>query len=319
MKRYFFLGELFSDRYNIMKANIATLMNLGSIRSNFAEGMSAIYLSNSADQTTLNNWITKVENNIIQNPAITPAQTKLNKVATELDIFFIQNPTIKKSMLYLNISTWGPVCIFQYIIDEQNIDYFWELSSTPGTTSPCKIYDILLDLTKDNPTVQKRIYLKNIPCLISFGMVTKIANMIYDIPDSQRPYFLSRILPNGISVNQFIRISLAYYPTTNPIKCERIIQMTANFAYSDMSITLKGHMKSQLDFFKAQFTPDKTSADCVAIVSAKLLPNLDLSTSWYQAYIRTTWEPPFGSFLEILIFNECQLSLLKSKAPAYYP
>uniref|UniRef100_A0A914XZU8 Uncharacterized protein n=1 Tax=Panagrolaimus superbus TaxID=310955 RepID=A0A914XZU8_9BILA len=314
----FFLGDLYVDRYNLMKSNIASLLNLGTTRSVFAEGMTNTNLTTPDEKTTLNNWITNVENNIIQNAAITPAQTKLNKLATELDIFFSQNPAIKKTIIFQTISTWGPICIFQYIMDEQNIDYFWDLSSTPGAVSGCKIYDILLDLTKDNPKVQKRIYLKDIPCSVSFGMVTRIANMIYDIPENQRTYFLSLRLPNGISLNQFIRISLAYYPTTKPIKCERIIQMTANFGYADMSGMYKGNLKSILKSLQQQFTPDKTSEDCVSIASTEMTFYLDLSLTFMTGYGRTTWEPPFGSFLEIIIFNECQLPLLKSKAPAYY-
>uniref|UniRef100_A0A914Y3D9 Uncharacterized protein n=1 Tax=Panagrolaimus superbus TaxID=310955 RepID=A0A914Y3D9_9BILA len=277
--------------------------------------MARMNFTNPDDKTVLNNWITNVEKNIIQNSAITSGQTKLKKLATELDIFFLQYPLIKKSIVHENISSWGPICIFQYITDEENIDYFWDLSSTPAPVSGCKIYDILLELTKDNPKVQKRIYLKDIACSVSFAMVTRIANMIYDVPENQRTYLLSLRLPNGISLNQFIRISLAYYPTTKPIKCERIIQMTSKFIDMDIKTSIKSSMKALLDSFKQNFTPDKTSEDCVAIASAQILPFLDLSGGFMIGYVRTTWEPPFGSFLEIIHFlNEiAKLSPIKNQ------
>uniref|UniRef100_A0A914Q0M7 RNase H type-1 domain-containing protein n=1 Tax=Panagrolaimus davidi TaxID=227884 RepID=A0A914Q0M7_9BILA len=302
------LGEPYSDRYNIIKSNIGNLLNLGSTRSVFAEGMSqtALILPTTEAQTTLNNWITSVENGIIQNASITPAATKIAKVATELDIFFVQNPEIQSLILYRNISLW--VSLISY--------YFWELSSTPGT-SGCKIYDILLDLTKDNPSVQKRIYTKNVPCSISFAMVTRMTNLIYDVPLNQRLYLKTLKLPNGISLNQFLRIAFAYFPTYKRT-CDRILKTVANGKYANASLTLKSHMKQMYDAILPQFTPDKTLEDCVSIVSNYISNQLDGTIGWMRAYLNSFWEPPFGSFFEVIIFNDCQISLLISKAPNFY-
>uniref|UniRef100_A0AC35GUQ7 Reverse transcriptase n=1 Tax=Panagrolaimus sp. PS1159 TaxID=55785 RepID=A0AC35GUQ7_9BILA len=183
--------------------------------------------------------------------------------------------------------------------------------------SGCKIYDILLDLTKDNPAVQKRIFTKNVPCSISFGMVTRMTNLIYDVPLNQRIYLKTLKLPNGISLNQFFRIAYAYFPTYKRT-CDRILKTVANGKYANASLTLRSHMKQMYDVILPQFTSDKTLEDCVSIVSNYISTQLDGTIGWMRAYLNSFWEPPFGSFFEIIIFNDCQISLLKSKAPNFY-
>uniref|UniRef100_A0AC35GS21 Uncharacterized protein n=1 Tax=Panagrolaimus sp. PS1159 TaxID=55785 RepID=A0AC35GS21_9BILA len=183
--------------------------------------------------------------------------------------------------------------------------------------SGCKIYDILLDLTKDNPAIQKRIYTKNVPCSISFGMVTRMTNLIYDVPLNQRIYLKTLKLPNGISLNQFFRIAYAYFPTYKRT-CDRILKTVANGGFANVSATLQNHMKTMYSTILPQFTPDKTLEDCVSIVSNYISTQLDASIGWMRAYLNSFWEPPFGSFFEIIIFNECQISLLKTKASNFY-
>uniref|UniRef100_A0AC34G5U9 Uncharacterized protein n=1 Tax=Panagrolaimus sp. ES5 TaxID=591445 RepID=A0AC34G5U9_9BILA len=314
------LGDPYSKRYAVMKSTIESLLENepGTEFSKFASGLQQINLTNlqSADgRNTFAAFIKKVEESIIQNTSISDPLTKLKRLGTEMDLLFVKKPIIEDYVAWQNIGTWGPISVFQFILDEYNVDYFWSIVGTSGGYR-CTIYDHLFKLTKGNKVIQRNLYTTNATCDKSIKMVVRIMNLPYDFPVYERNVVKTTILPNGISVNQIIRVAKLYF-ISKSITCGRLLHIFGNYRAAGLENAYARRMQTIFNILRQEYV-DKTSDYCVTSLSKWVTYHVDEKPDFVQAFMKVKWEKVFGSIFENVIVHDCQIQLLKSHAPEFY-
>uniref|UniRef100_A0AC34GPT7 Uncharacterized protein n=1 Tax=Panagrolaimus sp. ES5 TaxID=591445 RepID=A0AC34GPT7_9BILA len=317
----FCYGEPYSVRYNAMKSSIESLLETepGTGISKFSDGLDKINLTSLSSkdaQNTLKAWIKNVETTIIQNASIPDALTKLKKIATSMDVLFVKKPIIEDYISWQNISSWGPVSVFQFIMDEYNINDFWDVVAKDGGYR-CVIYDHIFKLTKGNKVIQRNLYTTNAPCDKSIKMVLRIINLPYDFPVYERNVVKTTILPSGISINQVIRVAKLYF-ISKKITCGRLLHIFGNYKSANFYLLTNIKFKSTFDSLKKEFTSDKTAEYCVTRFSDEISKQIDVSEVFINYFMKVKWEKIFGSVFDNVIVHDCQIQVLKEKAPEFF-
>uniref|UniRef100_A0AC34G4I3 Uncharacterized protein n=1 Tax=Panagrolaimus sp. ES5 TaxID=591445 RepID=A0AC34G4I3_9BILA len=303
-----------------MKSTIESLVEIepGTGKSKFFSGMTQINVTSleSKDaQNTLKAWIDNVEKTIIQNASIPDALSKLKKIGTSMDVLFVKKPIIEDFIAWQNISSWGPVSVFQFVMDEYNIDAFWEVVARDGGYR-CVIYDYIFKLTKGNKVIQRNLYTTNATCDKSIKMVLRIINLPYDFPVYERNVVKTTILPSGISINQVIRVAKLYF-ISKKITCGRLLHIFGNYPAAKFPTKIIHTFVKFLRQLQQEY-PGKTPDYCVSFFSDRVTYLIDLSPDHVNYFMKVRWEKIFGSVFDNVIVHDCQIQILKEKAPEFY-
>uniref|UniRef100_A0AC34GXG4 Uncharacterized protein n=1 Tax=Panagrolaimus sp. ES5 TaxID=591445 RepID=A0AC34GXG4_9BILA len=274
-------------------------------------------MSSKDAQNTLKAWIDNIEKTVIQNASIPDALSKLKKIGTSMDILFVKKPIIEDYIAWQNISSWGPVSVFQFIMDEYNINDFWDVVAVNGGYR-CVIYDHIFKLTKGNKVIQRNLYTTNATCDKSIKMVLRIINLPYDFPVYERNVVKTTILPSGISINQVIRVAKLYF-ISKKITSGHILKIYGNYQHFDFIPAVKnGHFIPTFNRLQKECTADKTVEYCISRLSDEVTTQIDSSPIYVNYFMKVRWEKIFGSVFDNVIVHDCQIQILKEKAPEFY-
>ena len=325
----------YSRRYGVCKDSMDTLLDVpsGSTSCKLISGlyaMSSKAALTATQNATYNQWIQKIEIDVVKNAAISTKKAKFIKIAALFEKFQFDYNLIYSKIQYLNISTWGPFETVVQVSSEWNMQSSLELVVASSSKGNCKLFDLLLSacqgdiekhtalsafiesdlkvIVKDKTKTQKDIIKAIFKAFkTKFFMGTQSTWMTYFYTLDLSGYFTFSQW-NDVAVTYEREDTVQVALAGQGMDCPFILSLNATLSSSTLTLTQKGFIKQLMNYFIQQWSTTITIEARITLISMKYSESIDLSYSYFGC-LNSIDIKGFGSFWNLIIFS-CQKSHL---------